>query len=42
MGKGLINVAPMLTAKAPLEEGARWFDRLYSHEPNVMKVVLEP
>ena len=42
MGRGAINVSPMLTAKAPLEEGARWFDRLYSHEPNVMKVVLEP
>lgn len=42
MGRGAINVAPMLTAKAPLEEGARWFERLYSHEPNVMKVVLEP
>ncbi len=42
MGRGLINVAPMLTAKAPLEEGASWFNRLYAHEPNVMKVVLEP
>jgi len=42
MGRGLINVSPMLTARAPLEEGASWFSRLYSHEPNVMKVVLEP
>ncbi|MDZ4796792.1 MAG: galactitol-1-phosphate 5-dehydrogenase [Bryobacteraceae bacterium] len=42
MGRGLINVSPMLTARAPLEEGAIWFSRLYSHEPNVMKVVLEP
>jgi L-iditol 2-dehydrogenase len=42
MGRGLINVAPMLTAKAPLEQGADWFNRLYNHEPNVMKVVLEP
>jgi L-iditol 2-dehydrogenase len=42
MSRGAINVSPMLTAKAPLEEGARWFERLYAHEPNVMKVVLEP
>jgi L-iditol 2-dehydrogenase len=42
MGRGAIRVEPMLTAKAPLEEGPRWFDRLYNHEPNVMKVVLEP
>lgn len=42
MGAGSINVAPMLTAKAPLSEGVDWFNRLYAHEPNVMKVVLEP
>jgi hypothetical protein len=32
----------MLSAKASLEQGAEWFDRLYNHEPNLMKVVLEP
>lgn len=42
MGRGSINVAPFLTAKAPLEEGASWFERLYGHEPNLMKIVLEP
>ena len=42
MAKGSINVAPMMTAKAPLSDGASWFDRLYAHEPNVMKIVLEP
>jgi L-iditol 2-dehydrogenase len=42
MGNGSIDVAPFLTAKAPLEEGPRWFERLYGHEPNLMKVVLEP
>lgn len=42
MSKGLIDVSPMMTAKAPLSEGASWFDRLYAHEPNVMKIVLEP
>jgi L-iditol 2-dehydrogenase len=42
MSRGSINVAPFLTARAPLEEGPRWFERLYGHEPNLMKVVLEP
>ncbi len=42
MARGAIDVSPMLTAKAPLEDGARWFERLYAHEPNLMKIVLEP
>jgi len=42
MGAGRINVAPMMTAKAPLADGPMWFDRLYAHEPNLMKIVLEP
>ena len=42
MGRGAIKVDDLLTARAPLEEGARWFERLYGHEPNVMKVVLQP
>lgn len=42
MGRGAIDVSSMLTAKASLEEGPRWFERLYSHEPNLMKIVLEP
>lgn len=42
MGKGEINVKPLITAVAPLTDGPAWFERLYSHEPNLMKVVLEP
>lgn len=42
MSEGRINVKPLITAVAPLEEGPRWFERLYAHEPNLMKVVLEP
>jgi L-iditol 2-dehydrogenase len=42
MSEGKINVKPLITAVAPLEEGPRWFERLYSREPNLMKVVLEP
>jgi hypothetical protein len=25
-----------------LSEGARWFERLHSREPNLMKIVLDP
>jgi L-iditol 2-dehydrogenase len=42
MSEGKINVKPLITAIAPLEDGPRWFERLYAHEPNLMKVVLEP
>lgn len=42
MSKGEIEVKPLISAVAPLAEGARWFERLYSHEPNLMKVVLRP
>jgi len=39
---GKIQVKPLITAVAPLEEGPRWFERLYAHEPNLMKIVLTP
>jgi L-iditol 2-dehydrogenase len=39
---GAIQVKPLITAVAPLEEGPRWFERLYTREPNLMKVVLTP
>jgi L-iditol 2-dehydrogenase len=42
MARRAIQVAELISARAPLNEGPRWFDRLYGHEPNVMKVVLEP
>lgn len=42
MSKGVIKVAPLISAVAPLSEGASWFNRLYHHEPNLMKVVLQP
>lgn len=40
--RGAIQVKPLITAVAPLEEGPRWFERLYAHEPHLMKVVLTP
>jgi L-iditol 2-dehydrogenase len=39
---GAIRVTPLITAVAPLEEGASWFERLYAREPNLLKVVLTP
>lgn len=42
MTSGNIRVKPLITAVAPLDEGPRWFERLYAHEPNLMKVVLAP
>jgi L-iditol 2-dehydrogenase len=39
---GTIQVKPLITAVAPLEEGSQWFERLYAREPNLMKVVLVP
>lgn len=39
---GKIQVQPLITAVAALEEGPRWFERLYAHEPNLMKVILTP
>jgi len=42
MSKGEIQVKPLITAVAPLADGPKWFERLYSREPNLMKVVLTP
>ena len=42
MESGEINVDPLLSAVAPLSEGAQWFDRLYNREPGLMKVILKP
>jgi len=42
LSSGAIRVKPLISALAPLEEGPRWFERLYAREPNLMKVVLTP
>ena len=42
MASGKIQVKPLITAVASLEEGPSWFERLHSREPNLMKVVLTP
>jgi L-iditol 2-dehydrogenase len=42
MAQGKIQVKPLITAVAPLEDGPQWFSRLHSGEPNLMKIVLDP
>jgi len=37
-----VNVEAILSAEAPLSEGAEWFRRLYDKEPGLIKVVLKP
>ena len=40
--RGALRAAPLISATAPLAEGAAWFDRLYQKEPGLLKVVLKP
>ncbi|MDE3148384.1 MAG: galactitol-1-phosphate 5-dehydrogenase [Acidobacteriota bacterium] len=42
IANGKIQVKPLITAVATLEEGPRWFERLHAREPNLMKVILTP
>lgn len=37
-----IDVAPLISAVAPLRDGAEWFLRLYNRVPGLLKVVLLP
>lgn len=39
---GQIQVEPLITAKASLEEGQDWFDKLYSGDGSSMKVLICP
>ena len=40
--RGALRAAPLISATAPLAEGAAWFDRLYRKEAGLLKVVLLP
>ena len=42
IARGEVNVEAILSAEAPLSEGADWFTRLYNKEPGLIKVVLKP
>jgi len=42
IARGTINVDSLISATAPLSDGAQWFDRLYHKEPGLIKVILNP
>ena len=42
IARGVVNVDALISAVAPLSEGAAWFERLYKKEPGLMKVILKP
>lgn len=42
MASGAIDVDPLISAVAPLHEGAEWFHRLYNRDGALMKVLLRP
>ena len=43
IARGVVRVEPMISAVAPLEEGAAWFDRLSAKDGGrFMKVILTP
>ena len=42
IASGKIQVKPLITAVASLEEGPSWFERLHAREPDLMKIILTP
>jgi L-iditol 2-dehydrogenase len=42
LARGAVDLKPLISIVAPLEEGPGWFDRLHAREANLMKVVLTP
>jgi L-iditol 2-dehydrogenase len=42
IARGTINVDALISATAPLSDGAQWFERLYGKEKGLIKVVLTP
>jgi L-iditol 2-dehydrogenase len=42
LARGDLKAEPLISATAPLKQGADWFDRLYRKDPGLLKVVLKP
>jgi L-iditol 2-dehydrogenase len=42
LSTGAIRVDPMISARTGLDQAPSWFDRLYRHEPDLMKVIVQP
>jgi L-iditol 2-dehydrogenase len=39
---GAVDVAPLISVRAPLEDGPTWFERLHRGDRSVLKVILQP
>jgi L-iditol 2-dehydrogenase len=42
LARGVVQVDPLMSAVAPLAEGAAWFQRLYAGGEGLLKVILRP
>lgn len=42
LASGRVNVQPLISVVAPLQEGAEWFGRLHARENGLLKVILKP
>ncbi|MBM3724347.1 MAG: galactitol-1-phosphate 5-dehydrogenase [Acidobacteria bacterium] len=42
LASGRIKVDTMISARTSLDGAPGWFNRLYNHEPNLMKVIVQP
>ena len=42
LSRGSLKAAPVISAVAPLADGAGWFDRLYRKDASLLKVILKP
>jgi L-iditol 2-dehydrogenase len=42
IARGTIQVDPLISASASLDDGPDWFRRLYAGEEDLLKVILEP
>jgi L-iditol 2-dehydrogenase len=42
LARGAVDVDPLVSLKAPLEDGPGLFERLYCGDKSLMKVILQP
>jgi L-iditol 2-dehydrogenase len=42
LARGAVDVTPLISATAPLDDGPAWFERLHKGESGLMKVILQP
>ena len=42
LARGVIDVAPIISLSAPLDDGPELFERLYSGDRSLMKVIIQP